>query len=669
MKSSPLMSKRLTFLNLTLPKSTMAISSGVPIKEAEKKILQRSSTFFSLVLRSFPRSRQDERVGLVIDMGNIWGIFKSSHGASQPQILPVHGHFLQPTSFIVNCSGCSEIKSDAQGYFRFECNFYVHKECAESPLEIDHPSHSHPLKLRWCGPPGYSDKCCCLCGETLRLLVYHCSTCNFSLDTACARKDEIPSIDYPKAHEHRLHLLAKRVSFPCACGKDIPGAPYLCHQCNFMIHRDCLVLPRVIHLTRHKHRISRSYFIGPGKFSCGVCRLELDWRYGGYRCSICPDYVIHLRCATRDDVWDGIDHYGKPEEEEEIEEPFQVLDDNLIKHFSHEHVLKFNEGGLVCHEATHCSACALPVYFDAFYICWVCDYVLHETCANLPRKLRHELHKHTLTLRPNTTPDEEHGYNLFHCTVCKRLCSGFKYVCSKPCDVQIDVRCTSVREPFIHESHPQHQLFFTSPEAKYCGACGANASTVLNCVDCGFALGYDCATLPNKVKHKCDRHFLSVCYGEEASGQYWCEACERKVNPSTRFYTCEDCSSTLHIKCVIGEFTFWRPGKMAISRYEVAIVPNVFASRPYCYMCQSRCEDTTGVIYISGEYICSSRCLQDDLKGIVSALQQIREKAQGDGREKKEAKHLQVILRRIKVFTYYASKSRYDHMQLCWIGT
>ncbi|CAF1820172.1 unnamed protein product [Brassica oleracea] len=543
-------------------------------------------------------------------MGNMWGIFKPSHGASKPQILPIHDHILKPSSFSVDCTGCSETKNDADGYFCFECNFYVHKECAESPLEINHRSHSHPLKLRWCGPPGYSDKRCCLCGETLGLLVYHCSTCNFSLDTACARKHEIPSIDYPKAHEHRLHLLAKRVSFPCACGEDVPGAPYVCHQCNFMIHRDCLLLPRVIYITRHKHRISRRYFIGPGKFSCKVCRLELDCMCGGYRCSTCPDYVVHLRCATRDDVWDGIDHYGKPEEEEEIEKPSEVVDDNLIKHFSHEHYLKFNEGGLVCHEATHCSACALPVYYYPYYKCSVCDFVLHKTCAGLARKLRHELHKHTLTLRPNTNPDEEHRYNLFNCTACQQLCSGFKYVCSKSCDVQIDVRCTSVKEPFNHGSHPHHKLYLTSSEAKFCGACGVKTSTVLNCVDCRFALGYDCATLPNKVKHKCDRHFLSVCYGEEASGKYWCEACEGEVQPSRRFYTCEDCSSTLHIKCVIGEFTFWRPGTMAISRFEAEVIPNDFPSRPYCCMCQLRCEDTTGIIYISGKYICSSTCLK-----------------------------------------------------------
>lgn len=116
--------------------------------------------------------------------------------------------------------------------------------------------------------------------------------------------------------------------------------------------------------------------------------------------------------------------------------------------------------------------------------------------------------------------------------------------------------------------------------------------------------------MPSKVKHKCDTHFLSVCFGEKASGQYWCEVCEKQLNSNTRFYTCEDCSSTLHIDCVIGNFTFWRPGYMSISEYQVRVVPNVFASRPHCHICFSRCEDTSGIIYISEKYICSSKCLE-----------------------------------------------------------
>ena len=46
-------------------------------------------------------------------------------------------------------------------------------------------------------------------------------------------------------------------------------------------------------------------------------------------------------------MWDGIDLDGTLEEEEEIEESFQVLDDKLINHFSHEHDLELNESGIV----------------------------------------------------------------------------------------------------------------------------------------------------------------------------------------------------------------------------------------------------------------------------------------------------------------------------------
>ncbi|KAH0883135.1 hypothetical protein HID58_059231, partial [Brassica napus] len=111
------------------------------------------------------------------------------------------------------------------------------------------------------------------------------------------------------------------------------------------------------------------------------------------------------------------------------------------------------------------------------------EFVLHDTYASFPRKLTHEPHKHTRT-------DEEHGYNF-----------GFKNVCSKSCDVQIDVRCTSFRER-RSSMKAIHSISYSLPPQK-----------------------------PGTV--------------------YWCEACERKVNPSTRFYTCEDCSSTLHIKCVV----------------------------------------------------------------------------------------------------------------------
>ncbi|CAF1866889.1 unnamed protein product [Brassica napus] len=55
---------------------------------------------------------------------------------------PSRGAFLQPSESSLDCSGCSETKNAAQGYYCPQCKFYVHKECTESPS--DNPRFSSP---------------------------------------------------------------------------------------------------------------------------------------------------------------------------------------------------------------------------------------------------------------------------------------------------------------------------------------------------------------------------------------------------------------------------------------------------------------------------------------------------------------------------------------------
>lgn len=77
-------------------------------------------------------------------------------------------------------------------------------------------------------------------------------------------------------------------------------------------------------------------------------------------------------------MWDGIGLEGIPEEKDDIEDikPFTVVHEKVIKHFSLEHFLRLKDNGIVCHDTIHCSACALPIYFDAHYKCSSCDFVL-----------------------------------------------------------------------------------------------------------------------------------------------------------------------------------------------------------------------------------------------------------------------------------------------------
>ncbi|KAF2534550.1 hypothetical protein F2Q70_00029137 [Brassica cretica] len=82
-----------------------------------------------------------------------------------------------------------------------------------------------------------------------------------------------------------------------------------------------------------------------------------------------------------------VEREGTPEEEEEIA-PYEVIDDNTIRHFSHDHNLQLNKDGMILSENTVCKACVFEISSEPFYICkhQQCDFILHEKCANLPRK-------------------------------------------------------------------------------------------------------------------------------------------------------------------------------------------------------------------------------------------------------------------------------------------
>lgn len=62
---------------------------------------------------------------------------------------------------------------------------------------------------------------------------------------------------------------------------------------------------------------------------------------------------------------DGKELEDESEEEMEDVEPFKVVDENLINHFTHEkHNLRFKEGG--DNESLLCCTCILPIDLDSF---------------------------------------------------------------------------------------------------------------------------------------------------------------------------------------------------------------------------------------------------------------------------------------------------------------
>ncbi|CAL9224584.1 unnamed protein product [Arabidopsis halleri] len=471
-------------------------------------------------------------------------------------------------------------------YVCYQCKIVFHAECVEFFPEANHTSHpQHPLKLlTFEATPDYADKKCLLCEEKFDHTLHHCDVCNFSICRACMKNPPPVCVESLTTHEHQLHLVPRRIHFTCnACGTLGEQSPYFCFQCNFMIHRQCIDLPRVININRHDHRISYTPRLGQGNWICKVCRKKVDGFYGAYTCVKCPSFVVHSRCATREDVWDMIELEGMPEEDEIA--PFEVIDDNTIKHFSHDHNLQINKDGhgRILPENIVCEACVLQILSEPFYSCKQCNFILHEKCANHPRKKRHVYNNMPFTLLTN---DGE----VYQCWLCLQEFTGFRY--KSGLSIILDVRCAAISDTLEHGSH-QHFLYYFSTTYKNCSRCGKKNS-VFRCDECDYSLEGKCALLPEKVmNNRYDDHLLFLSFGDiNVDGEYWWEACETKVNSKEWFYTCKDCGTTLHISCVVGDFSYIKPGSHSTFT-NTKVVSNTSICRPFCFVCNSRCKLTS----------------------------------------------------------------------------
>ncbi|KAG7533906.1 DC1 [Arabidopsis thaliana x Arabidopsis arenosa] len=590
--------------------------------------------------------------------------------ASKPRCLqsdPANPHTLcrrydPPLSICFTCKGHNHLKDKKYYYYCATCDLEFHRGCHYYPSEIKHPFHLlHPLTLTLLNPSfdlseiphswaydssdseSYADAAdpvdqdstsdesrekCKSCGTNLDAgpaICYRCSICNFNLDLYCAFNPPPLTIENPKTHDHTLTLLPRKLHLPCdACGFSLDArndSVFSCLLCNYMVHRRCIYLPRVIKITRHQHRLSytSSVVVPTGdKLSCGVCRKVVDVNYGQYSCIKGCHYAVHSKCATKKEVWDGKDLEGVPEKVEEDIEPFVRIDEETIQHFSHDHhYLKVHHGN--CnrrnHENKFCQACTLPITVsDSFYSCVQCDFVLHETCSCLPRIIHHPLHKHPLTLSYPFYPKHSNK-GFFRCSGCNQDDCGFMYKC-RDCNFFLDARCALLPDPLIHDCHP-HELFINLTRGR-CMVCKTLncAPMFLECIECELFLGLKCATLPCVAHYKHDNHPLTLCCGEEETTdlQYWCEICETTLDATKWFYTCNSCRVTLHIECLLGSDVYMKPNHIIkIDDEKVDIARNSGNSRPLCDGCKDRCVDTLVFKWLD-KTMCSLYCAKYQIR-------------------------------------------------------
>ncbi|MBA0735664.1 hypothetical protein Gogos_019493 [Gossypium gossypioides] len=542
-------------------------------------------------------------------------LLQSSIAPNFPTSLHQHPlFFIQDHTDEVNrdCSGCLKPLSGPI-YHCSDCAlsdefFNLHKQCAELPLEINHPydRRKHPLTLLPKRPTHLPNCSCYLCKIQWEGFVYSCSFCKIELTL-----DDFfsPQTITNANHEHPWTLLSRQRSFVCDfCGTTGDCSHYICAICDLLVHKNCISLPRNILITRHHHVISHSYSLPQQDELCRICYEEVDTRYGSYHCNASDcDYIVHVQCATDKAVWDG-----KSIPEDYDERSMEALDESMnwitdvveemsfgeitiaveIKHAYHDHNLRLTFSGEM-NDGGQCDGCMRTIS-TPFYSCEQCKFFLHKECAELPRNKRHPFHKHLLTLTNSNAV-------LFVCSACQNLHHGFNYKCNDGNCMsffECDIRCILLSDTLEHPSH-EHSLFLVHNFSANCNACRRKSdpwNMAYRCTKrCDFTLDLECATLPLTAWYKHDRHPLTLtCFDDFDPSQHYCDLCEHERDPNDWFYYCAECDNSLHSGCALGDLPFLKIGSNLDKRlihkhpHPFTIMKNIWDCPP-CKVCGEVC--------------------------------------------------------------------------------
>ncbi|KAL5554042.1 hypothetical protein UlMin_041443 [Ulmus minor] len=306
-----------------------------------------------------------------------------------------------------------------------------------------------------------------------------------------------------RTHEHPFSLRNDKIekTILCKiCDCSITAGPYyVCDICKYYIHESCYALT----------------LYSRDEYWCGSCHKHFKDALS-YRCDE-DDFDMDIECA--------------------LMRPMTCEGQTHIQHFSHQHPMPLLELGVN----------------KLWCILWL-HKMLHKSCAELPTnyEFRHPVHSHHGLYQPCVQ------HELFSCSSCnqKKKCT-FVFKCIS-CDFMMCVKCYNKKYPTIKYKYHEHLLCLTE-SYKYLDRCNELDATkyhVFGCKDCSFIAHLLCGPLPRIIKHESHLHSLSLSPAsiiEDNSGEYYCDFCGTERDPRIRFYRCEECKYTAHVRCVILE--------------------------------------------------------------------------------------------------------------------
>ncbi|XP_047959672.1 uncharacterized protein LOC125204942 [Salvia hispanica] len=398
----------------------------------------------------------------------------------------------------------------------------LHKRCAELPVTLSHPSHPmHPLKLT--NYRGMRNESCNLCNFRMSSNVgYRCDSCYFNINVECINPGlfkERVELQHP-SHSHPLTLMRKQpFQFMCdGCGtdQDVDHA-YVCNTCEYWVHATCASLPITLPQDRHQHhhhRLSLA-FCFPMKhreyqYKCDVCDKDFNIACWLYFCNDCR-YFVHLKCVGSTTKQDILSIYHSdviqfPLANDSFSRmlitPFVMREKGIailnvndmpttIKMAEttasysylfnyHKHPLSLvsdddDEGkGKALEEDEDedeevkiCDVCVTPISSPPYYQCSDCEYFIHSICYLLPKKIssstcqygecpKTDGKNHKFAMYTSSKEmDETCSY--ICCDLCRHPTNGMVYICEE-CGMIMDVKCASLPSAITYATHPQHKL-------------------------------------------------------------------------------------------------------------------------------------------------------------------------------------------------------------------
>ncbi|CAA0360844.1 unnamed protein product [Arabidopsis thaliana] len=164
-----------------------------------------------------------------------------------------------------------------------------------------------------------------------------------------------------------------------------------------------------------------------------------------------------------------------------------------------------------------------------------CDFSIHEACANAPCKKYHALNPYPLTLKVVTCENEDNG-GYFSCDACQReSCAVYENFGGENggSRFRLDLRCASVSEPFEYLGHDHPLYLALNPEEE--------------------------SVLPYPTRQDINMTSISSHFMKRKGQMIIQSGVMYAKEEQKGFYSCEDCCTTLHIDCLLGEDMYMKP--------------------------------------------------------------------------------------------------------------